>query len=126
VLREKISISSEGRGNCGNISKARSGAPSLYRAVRTCPPPQAVRKGGEVFTVLEGGIYSQIQEGPYNFVNSIHDHALHFFGIDYLEQEEEKPFNREIPRFNGCIHMLIICKNSNDRERTPRSKVKWA
>jgi hypothetical protein len=57
-------------------------------------PPQAVRVGGKIFTILEGGIYSQIQKGPYNFVNSIHDHALHFFGIDYLEHEEKKPFNQ--------------------------------
>ena len=57
-------------------------------------PPQGVRVGGKVLMAHAGGIYSQIQEGPYNFVNAIHDHALHFFGIDYLEQEEAKPFNQ--------------------------------
>lgn len=36
----------------------------------------------------------QTQEGPYNFMNAIHDHALHFFGSDYLDKEEKKPFDQ--------------------------------
>lgn len=57
-------------------------------------PPEGVRVGGKVYTILEGGIYGQTQKGPYNFLNVIHDHALHFFGTAYLEQEERKPFNQ--------------------------------
>jgi hypothetical protein len=88
-------------------------------------PPQGVRVGGKVWMAHAGGIYSQIQEGPYNFVNAIHDHALHFFGIDYLNRKRRNHLTTEIPRFNGCMRTWIICKNSNDRERASRSKGEW-
>jgi hypothetical protein len=48
-------------------------------------PPQGVRVDGKFWMAHAGGIYSQIKEGPYNFRNAIHDHALHFFGNDYLD-----------------------------------------
>lgn len=54
--------------------------------------PQGVRVGGRTYTMLEGRIYIQKEDGPYNFINAIHDHALQFFGDAYLEQEERKPF----------------------------------
>lgn len=41
---------------------------------------------------FDGGIYKQEQEGPYNFLNAIHDHALHFFGNEMLDAEEAKDF----------------------------------
>ena len=55
-------------------------------------PPQGVRVGGKVWMAHAGGIYCQTQEGPYNFLNAIHDHALHFFGDDYLVHCHDKIF----------------------------------
>ncbi|MGY0619884.1 hypothetical protein [Lysobacter sp. A378] len=52
--------------------------------------PIGIEMNGKVWVALDGAIYQQTQEGPYNFVNAIHDHALHFFGEDMLATEEKK------------------------------------
>jgi len=57
-------------------------------------PPRVARIDRRVYSVLEGKIYRQVQQGTYNFMNAIHDHALHFFGTAYLEEEEKKPFDQ--------------------------------
>lgn len=54
-------------------------------------PPEGTVVDGKVWTIHDGGVYCQTQEGLYNFLNVIHDHALHFYGIDYIEKEERKP-----------------------------------
>jgi hypothetical protein len=54
-------------------------------------PPEGTVVDGRVWTIHDGGVYCQTQEGLYTFLNVIHDHALHFFGIDYIEKEERKP-----------------------------------
>jgi len=56
-------------------------------------PPSSVKAWGKVLTAVEGGIYQQTREGPYNFLNAIHDHALLFFGQSFLESEEAKAFS---------------------------------
>jgi hypothetical protein len=53
--------------------------------------------GDKWFVVIGGAIYKQTQEGPYGFVNVIHDHALTFFGTPFLEGEEAKPFKERHP-----------------------------
>jgi len=44
-------------------------------------PPMVVKHDGKLMTVFEGSIYRQSQEGPCNFVNILHDHALMFYGV---------------------------------------------
>src|SRR5579871_5278198 len=60
-------------------------------------PPVSVRAWGKVLTTVEGGIYQQTREGPYNFLKAIHDHALLFLGEPFLESEETKPFGQRHP-----------------------------
>ena len=78
-------------------------------------PPQAARIDGRIYTVLEGGIYRQTQEGPYNFVNSLHDHTLHFFGIAYLEEQEKKPLNQRNPAIQW-MHSYIDYKEELEQQ----------
>ena len=59
--------------------------------------PVGVEMNGKMWIALDGAIYEQVQEGPYNFLNAIHDHALHFFGEDVLEAEKEKHFSIRHP-----------------------------
>lgn len=51
-------------------------------------PPTAVTMQGKATFIIDGSIYMQAKEGPYSFVNAIHDYALIFFGEQYLEQQE--------------------------------------
>lgn len=83
-------------------------------------PPEGVRLEGKVWMVHDGGIYMQTQEGPYNFVNAIHDHALHFFGIDYLEQQEEKPSDHRNPAIQW-MHSYVAHTQELERQgRNPK------
>lgn len=59
--------------------------------------PVGVEMDGKMWMALDGAIYQQVQAGPYNFTNSIHDHALHFFGEEMLETEEGKEFSTRHP-----------------------------
>lgn len=52
---------------------------------------------GKTISILEGVIYQQTRDQPYNFVNVLHDHALIFFGNDFLEAEESKAFESRHP-----------------------------
>jgi hypothetical protein len=58
-----------------------------------------VKAWGKILTTIEGGPYEQTREGPYNFLNAIHDHALLFFGLPFLELEETKAF---VPAAPNC------------------------
>lgn len=59
--------------------------------------PVGVEMNGKMWVAIDGAIYQQVQDGPYNFVNAIHDHALHFFGEDVLETEESMPLHLRHP-----------------------------
>lgn len=59
--------------------------------------PTGVQMDGKMYMAFDGAIYQQTAEGPYNFVNAIHDHALHFFGEERLVAEEEKDFSQRHP-----------------------------
>lgn len=53
--------------------------------------------GDKLVIIVGSNIYKQTQEGPYGFMNVIHDNALTFFGIPFLKAEEEKPFPERHP-----------------------------
>jgi hypothetical protein len=69
-------------------------------------PPMVVKHDGKLMTAFEGAIYRQSQEGPYNFVNILHDHALMFYGVPYLEAEERKPLNERHPALQWMYHSV--------------------
>jgi hypothetical protein len=52
--------------------------------------PMGALLDGKWWTVHAGAIYEQVQDGPYNFVNAIHDYALLFFGEGMLDAEDAK------------------------------------
>jgi hypothetical protein len=65
-----------------------------YGHMRT---PQLQTIGGKAWIPVSGEIYQQVQDGPYGFMNAIHDHALHTFGDPYLTEQDVKPFNERHP-----------------------------
>lgn len=69
-------------------------------------PPMVIKVGDKLTSALEGGIYRQTQDGPYNFPNVLHDHALLFFGEPYLEAEERKPLNERHPALQW-MHRVV-------------------
>lgn len=59
--------------------------------------PQILKMGDKHIVAIGNQIFSQKNPGPYNFVNAIIDYALHVFGEDFLEIEENKPFEDRHP-----------------------------
>ncbi len=59
--------------------------------------PTGVLMDGKIWMAFDGAIYCQEQDGPYNFVNAIHDHALHFFGAEFLDREDQKDLGERHP-----------------------------
>jgi hypothetical protein len=53
--------------------------------------PVGALMDGKWWTVHAGKVYQQVQDGPYNAVNAIHDYALMFFGDGMLSAEDAKP-----------------------------------
>jgi hypothetical protein len=53
--------------------------------------PVCARMGDKWMVAVGGGIYRQIQEGEYGFLNVIHDYALTFLSVPFLVAEEAKP-----------------------------------
>ena len=77
--------------------------------------PQVVRAGNKLYSAIEGGLYAQTYEGDYNFPNVLHDHALLFFGVPYLEDEEKRPLGQRHPAlqwmYNSVEHNQARIKN---------------
>ncbi len=59
--------------------------------------PQLLKMGDKHIVAIGNQIFSQTKPGPYNFVNAIVDYALHVFGDDFLEAEENKSFEDRHP-----------------------------
>lgn len=78
-------------------------------------PPIGTVFQGKVVIALEGSIYVQTEVGPYNFVNALHDHALHFFGTPLLENEEEKALEDRLVPLQWLY--TFIDRDRNWRER---------
>jgi hypothetical protein len=77
--------------------------------------PTVVNLGGKLLSAIEGGIYAQVREGPYNFMTVLHDHALLFFGNPYLEEEERRPIEERHPALQWMYHFV---ENSQRPEPT--------
>lgn len=61
-------------------------------------PPMAVKAfESKMMVAIGGSLYQQTREGSYTFLDAIHDHALHFFGVPMLEAEESKPMDARHP-----------------------------
>ncbi len=59
--------------------------------------PVRSQMGDKWLVAVGGNIYAQTREGPYEFTNAIHDHALMLFGDDFLAAEEAKPLAERHP-----------------------------
>lgn len=59
--------------------------------------PVGVLMDGKIWMAHAGQIFEQIREGPYNFVDALHDHALHFFGDEILDLQESMPLHKRHP-----------------------------
>ncbi len=59
--------------------------------------PQLLKSGDRHIVAIGNQLFRQINPGPYNFVNAVIDYALHVFGDDFLETEENKPFEDRHP-----------------------------
>lgn len=59
--------------------------------------PVCARMGDKWMVAVGGGIYRQVQEGEYGFLNVIHDYALTFLSVPFLVVEEAKPVNERHP-----------------------------
>lgn len=60
-------------------------------------PPMSAMMGDKRMIVIGGAIYKQTQEGPYEFMNVVHDCGLELFGVPYLEEREERPLQERHP-----------------------------
>lgn len=60
-------------------------------------PPMSAMMGDKRMIVIGGAIYKQTQEGPYGFMNVVHDCELKVFGIPYLEEQEQRPLQERYP-----------------------------
>lgn len=79
--------------------------------------PMGVHMDGKLWMAHDGAIYQQTQDGPYNFVNALHDHALHFFGERLLDNEEAKPLELRHPAIQWMHrHMDAVKKNGNTHQ----------
>jgi hypothetical protein len=78
-------------------------------------PPMSVMMGDKRMIVIGGSIYKQTRDGPYNFMNAIHDNGLEFFGIPYMEVEEAKPFEERHPALQW-MHTFVDHSQRLERE----------
>jgi hypothetical protein len=60
-------------------------------------PPVSAMLGDKRMIAVGGAIYKQVQEGPYGFMNFVHDCGLELFGVPYLEEQERKPLGERHP-----------------------------
>lgn len=60
-------------------------------------PPVSAMMGDKRMIAIGGSIYKQTQEGPYGFMNLVHDCGLEAFGDPYLEEQERRPLQERHP-----------------------------
>jgi hypothetical protein len=87
--------------------------------------PMVVSVGGKLVSALEGGLYAQTREGPYNFMTVLHDHALMFFGVHYLEEEEKRPIEERHPALQWMYYMVANSQRLEPTEQQGFSAAWW-
>jgi hypothetical protein len=90
-----------------------------YGHMRT---PQLQIMNGKAWILVGGGIYQQMHDGPYGFMNAIHDHALHNFGSRYLVAQEAKPFCERHPAIQW-MHAFVDHREEQIQEGIPEGEV---
>lgn len=83
-------------------------------------PPMATKMGDKWMIAIGGFIYKQTREGKYNFVNALHDHALHFFGDAYINAEQLKPFESRHPAIQWLDTAIAVDEEHSKKNRGPR------
>lgn len=78
----------------------------------------SVKMGDKRMVVIGGSIYKQTRDGPYTFMHAIHDNALEFFGVPYMETEEAKPFEQRHPALQW-MYTYVDLSQRLDREGIP-------
>ena len=76
--------------------------------------PQLLNVDGRAWIVVGSEIHRQNYDGPYGFMNAIHDNALHVFGDPYLDQQEAKSFAERHPAIQW-MHAYVEHRNNQKR-----------
>jgi SEC-C motif-containing protein len=79
-------------------------------------PPISVKMADKRLVFIGEAIYKQTRDGPYTFMHAIHDSALEFFGIAYMEVEQAKPFEQRHPAIQW-MHAYVDLSQRLDQER---------
>ncbi|WP_175922181.1 hypothetical protein [Burkholderia latens] len=80
--------------------------------------PVCCRFEGKWMVAVGSSLYRQTQDGPYDFTNVLHDHALLFFGEPFMEAEERKPLARRHPAMQW-MHTYVSHRQRVLREQNP-------
>lgn len=54
-------------------------------------PPQGIEADGKTMFSIGGYVYLSTRDGPYSFMEMLHEHAFNFFGEDFINVEVKKP-----------------------------------
>ena len=88
-------------------------------------PPNVIKTANnKAMSVIEGGIYIQTREESYNFANVIHDHALIFFGDDFIDQEELKPLEQRHPAIQW-LDIAIAAEEAGNKPKMLGVEAAW-
>jgi hypothetical protein len=79
--------------------------------------PQMIKMPGGAVILIGGSMYKQTRPGNYNFVNAVYDHALDFFGVPYLEEQEKKPLHLRHPALQW-MYNWVEQSQANEATRT--------
>jgi len=83
-------------------------------------PPVAAKLGDKWMMVIGSSVYRQTREGPYNFINVLHDHALEFFGEEFIDAEEAKPFDDRHPAIQWLDTLIAVDEEHYTTSSRPR------
>lgn len=87
--------------------------------------PTGVNVEGKMFMAFDGVIYQQVREGPYDFIDAIHDHALHFFGESFLDAEDRKPLAARHPAIQWIHRHIEQCSLHGQTNRHDGNGAAW-